>query len=234
MASAGPRFFGFVIGGAAAGIGGRRLADGGVGPERRPPCRVTGRRRGRAGRRGVGARPPRAAGDRELRPDRGAGLANVVALAAARHAVLERVGWDVEARGLFGRAGDPRPHRRRGACDARDRPCSTSGSGASGSFGCRPTARDGCDADALCRVRLGGRRRPDDRLHPGREREHRRVRPATGDRGPPGRPPERVAPRGRGVRALGCRLAAVPPPRRGRRAGRLVGDRRAQVAERRL
>jgi glutamate/tyrosine decarboxylase-like PLP-dependent enzyme len=32
----------------------------------------------------------------------GAGLANVVALAAARHAVLAREGWDVEARGLYG------------------------------------------------------------------------------------------------------------------------------------
>jgi glutamate/tyrosine decarboxylase-like PLP-dependent enzyme len=31
----------------------------------------------------------------------GAGLANVVALAAARHAVLAREGWDVEARGLY-------------------------------------------------------------------------------------------------------------------------------------
>ena len=32
----------------------------------------------------------------------GAGLANTVALAAGRHAVLERVGWDVETRGLYG------------------------------------------------------------------------------------------------------------------------------------
>ena len=32
----------------------------------------------------------------------GAAVANFVALAAARHAVLERAGWDVEARGLFG------------------------------------------------------------------------------------------------------------------------------------
>ncbi len=32
----------------------------------------------------------------------GATVANFTALAAARHAVLERVGWDVEARGLFG------------------------------------------------------------------------------------------------------------------------------------
>jgi glutamate/tyrosine decarboxylase-like PLP-dependent enzyme len=32
----------------------------------------------------------------------GATMANVSALAAARHAVLQRVGWDVEAQGLFG------------------------------------------------------------------------------------------------------------------------------------
>ncbi len=32
----------------------------------------------------------------------GATMANFTALAAARHAVLERAGWDVEARGLFG------------------------------------------------------------------------------------------------------------------------------------
>ena len=32
----------------------------------------------------------------------GAGLGNTVALAAARHAVLEREGWDVEANGLYG------------------------------------------------------------------------------------------------------------------------------------
>ena len=32
----------------------------------------------------------------------GAGLANAVGLAAGRHAVLDRVGWDVETRGLYG------------------------------------------------------------------------------------------------------------------------------------
>ncbi len=32
----------------------------------------------------------------------GAGLGNLVGLAAARHAVLQREGWDVEARGLYG------------------------------------------------------------------------------------------------------------------------------------
>ena len=32
----------------------------------------------------------------------GAGLGNTVGLAAGRHAVLERAGWDVEADGLYG------------------------------------------------------------------------------------------------------------------------------------
>jgi glutamate/tyrosine decarboxylase-like PLP-dependent enzyme len=32
----------------------------------------------------------------------GAGLGNAVAMAAARHALLQRTGWDVEARGLYG------------------------------------------------------------------------------------------------------------------------------------
>jgi glutamate/tyrosine decarboxylase-like PLP-dependent enzyme len=32
----------------------------------------------------------------------GAGLANAVGIAAGRHAVLQRAGWDVEARGLYG------------------------------------------------------------------------------------------------------------------------------------
>lgn len=37
----------------------------------------------------------------------GATLANVTALAAARHALLERAGWDVEANGLFGAPAIP-------------------------------------------------------------------------------------------------------------------------------
>src|ERR671921_168570 len=32
----------------------------------------------------------------------GAGLGNAIGMAAARHALLERAGWDVEARGLYG------------------------------------------------------------------------------------------------------------------------------------
>ena len=45
----------------------------------------------------------------------GATLANVTALAAARHALLARTGWDVEANGLFGAPRAPRLRRRRGA-----------------------------------------------------------------------------------------------------------------------
>ena len=56
----------------------------------------------------------------------GATMANFTALAAARHAVLARAGWDVEADGLFGAppitvvVGDEaHPSRDQGAGDAR-------------------------------------------------------------------------------------------------------------------
>ena len=93
------------------------------------------------------------------------------------------------------------------------------------------TRRDGCVPDAL-REALAARR-PDDRLRPGRRGEHRRVRPAPGDRRRL-RGRRRLAPRRRRLRDLGRRLAALAAPRRGRRARRLVDDRRAQVAERSL
>ena len=58
-------------------------------------------------------------------------------------------------------------------------------------------------ADAL-RAALEARRRPDDRLRPGGQRQHRRVRPVRGDRGRV-RGRRRVAARRRRVRALGGR-----------------------------
>src|SRR5579875_113661 len=73
MATAGPRFFGFVIGGSLEQIALRWLID------------LFGL--------------PRDAGGAFVT---GATVANFVALAAARHAVLARVGWSVEADGLFG------------------------------------------------------------------------------------------------------------------------------------
>jgi glutamate/tyrosine decarboxylase-like PLP-dependent enzyme len=102
MAMAGPRFFGFVTGGALpAAVAASVLATawdqntvrGDVTP-------------GTATLEDVALRwvvealrlPPGTAGGFVT----GATAANVTALAAARHSVLARAGWDVEARGLFG------------------------------------------------------------------------------------------------------------------------------------
>ena len=106
MASAGRRFFGFVIGGSLPRALAANWLAGGVGPERRTPSR---RPRRRPTLEEVALRwlldsaacRPTGAGFVT-----GATMANFTALAAARHAVLARAGWDVEADGS-------RPARRR-------------------------------------------------------------------------------------------------------------------------
>ena len=113
------------------------------------------------------------------------------------------------------------------------RPSSTSASGVSGSCGCRPTSRVGCaPTPSLAHRRAwkgptivcsqagnvnSGAFDPIAQIaeHLERQAQH-------------------VAPRGRSVRALGRGLAALPAPRRRRRAGRFVGHRRSQVVERGL
>jgi glutamate/tyrosine decarboxylase-like PLP-dependent enzyme len=102
MAMAGPRFFGFVIGGALpVTVASSWLAtawDQNTGLYRPTP--------GTAALEEVALRwlldllklPPTCAGAFVT----GATVANFTALAAARHAVLARAGWDVEADGLFG------------------------------------------------------------------------------------------------------------------------------------
>ena len=97
----------------------------------------------------------------------------------------------------------------------------------------RPGGRAG--PDARRRAARGARptRRPDDRLRPGRQRQHGRVRPARRDRRRV-RGRRRLAARRRRLRALGRRQPSLPPSRRRLRARRLLGDRRAQVAERPL
>src|SRR5208282_3759464 len=102
MAMAGPRFFGFVIGGSLpaalaanwlAGAWDQNAAFNSVTPG-------VSRLEQSALRRLVALF--------ELPPETAAGfvtgatVANFTALAAARHAVLARVGWNVEADGLFG------------------------------------------------------------------------------------------------------------------------------------
>ena len=145
--------------------------------------------------------------------------------------MLAQAGWDVDAR-------RPARARRRSAsspaASATSRStarCGCSGSAPLRSSSSRPTVRAGCGADALREV-LRGLGRPDDRLRPGRQREHRRVRPARRDRGRVREPP---AP---GSTSTARSASGRPPSPRfrhlveGMRARRLLGDRRAQVAER--
>jgi glutamate/tyrosine decarboxylase-like PLP-dependent enzyme len=102
MAMAGPRFFGFVIGGSLPGaLAANVLAT--AWDQNSAKWAVTP---GTAALERVALRwtlealgLPRDAGGGFVT---GATVANFTALAAARHAVLARAGWDVEARGLFG------------------------------------------------------------------------------------------------------------------------------------
>jgi glutamate/tyrosine decarboxylase-like PLP-dependent enzyme len=102
MASAGPRFFGFVFGGALpASVGADWLTaawDQNAVLHAASPAAAAAEQVAGEWLLDLLGLPA----DASFGLTGGAGLANVVALAAARHAVLERVGWDVEARGLFG------------------------------------------------------------------------------------------------------------------------------------
>ena len=87
--------------------------------------------------------------------------------------------------------------------------------------------------DAL-RARAGRGSRPaDDRAAAGRQPALRGVRPVRGVHRARARA-RRLGARRRRVRAVGGGLPVVPPPHRGRRARGLLGDRRAQDAERAL
>lgn len=102
VASLGPRYFGFVIGGqlpAAAGADwlttawGQNAALHALSPAAAAAEEVAGRWMldllGLPSDAGIGL-------------PTGAGLGNMIGLAAGRHALLSRLGWDVEARGLYG------------------------------------------------------------------------------------------------------------------------------------
>jgi glutamate/tyrosine decarboxylase-like PLP-dependent enzyme len=102
IASAGPRYFGFVIGGALpAAVAANWLGaawDNNAGP--RPASPVAAHLEDVALRWLVDVLGlPEGAGGGFVT---GATMANFTGLAAARHALLERAGWDVEGQGLFG------------------------------------------------------------------------------------------------------------------------------------
>jgi glutamate/tyrosine decarboxylase-like PLP-dependent enzyme len=102
MGIAGPRFFGFVIGGSLpAALGANWLAsawDQNAGLFAATPVSATLEEVSLRWLLDALALPAGCGGAFVT----GATVANFTALAAARHAVLRRVGWDVEAQGLFG------------------------------------------------------------------------------------------------------------------------------------
>jgi glutamate/tyrosine decarboxylase-like PLP-dependent enzyme len=102
MGIAGPRFFGFVIGGALpAALAANWLAsawDQNTGLFIATPIAATLEEISRRWLLEVLGLPPECGAAFVT----GATVANFTALAAARHAVLERMGWDVESRGLYG------------------------------------------------------------------------------------------------------------------------------------
>ena len=157
----------------------------------------------------------------------GCQMAHMTALAAARHHVLDAAGWDLARDGL---QGAPRIRVLVGVERhvTIDRALRYLGIGAAQIEAVREMRRPTSTARGACR-----RLRADDRLRRGRQRQHWRVRSARRGRGC-GVGHGSLAARRRGVRPLGCCLAAIPASRRGCGAGRLVGHGRAQVAERAL
>ncbi|MBW3612739.1 MAG: aspartate aminotransferase family protein [Chloroflexi bacterium] len=102
VASVGPRYFGFVIGGALpaaaatdwlVGAWGQNAALHALSPAAAAAEQVAGR--WMLELLGLPA-------DASVGLPTGAGLGNAIGLAAGRHAVLARAGWDVEAHGLYG------------------------------------------------------------------------------------------------------------------------------------
>jgi len=102
VASAGPRYFGFVTGGSLpAALGADWLTsawDQNAGLHAMSPAAAAAETTVLAWAKELLGVPQAAGGGLTS----GAQMANVTALAAARHAVLARAGWDVEARGLAG------------------------------------------------------------------------------------------------------------------------------------
>jgi glutamate/tyrosine decarboxylase-like PLP-dependent enzyme len=102
VASNGPRFFGFVTGGVLpASLAASWLAtawDQNAFGTASSPCAVLFERIAASWVLDLLGLPERSA----VAFTTGATMANFTALAAARHALMERAGWDVEARGLFG------------------------------------------------------------------------------------------------------------------------------------
>ena len=101
VASAGPRYFGFVIGGAVpASVAADWLTtawDQNAAVHAASPAAAAAEQVAGEWMKELLGIPREASHGLPT----GAGLGNAVGMAAARHALLDRVGWDVEARGLY-------------------------------------------------------------------------------------------------------------------------------------
>ena len=159
----------------------------------------------------------------------GAQGANTTCLAAARHAVLARAGWDVERDGLLGA-----PPVRVVCGEQAHVTISTAlrllGLGAGTAVRVAADDQGRMVPEALAEA-LAGLDGPDDRLRAGRATS------PPGPSTPSARSPTRAPQHGAWLHvdgAFGLWAAAAPSTRalvRGRGAGRLVGRRRAQVAQ---
>ena len=159
----------------------------------------------------------------------GCQMAHFTCLAAARHRALADVGWDVEADGLFGAPPirvlvGAKAHTTVFARVADARAGQPSG-------GARRGRRPGSDARVRARAHVVLRRGAGDRRRPSRRGQHWRNRRHGRDRATRARARCMVS-RGRRVWAVGGGQRDVARARRGRCRSRLVGDRRAQVAQR--
>ena len=157
----------------------------------------------------------------------GAQMANFTGLAAGRHVVLDRVGWDVERDGLQGAPAGARVHGRAVARHGAPRHA-LSRPGRAGHGG---RGRAGTDASRRAGRRPGRGQRAGDRLRAGRQRRLRVVGPLRRHRRRLCRA-RGLAARRRRLRALGGRERRPPAPRARRRARRLVGHGLPQVAQR--
>ena len=229
VATAGGRYFGYVIGGALpATVGADWLTTvwdqcaglGALGPSASVAEVIVG-----DWLKELLGLPP----DASFAITTGCQMAHVTALAAARHDVLAARDWDVRERGL---AGSPPITVVVGSPPARDdRPCPPAARDRRLADRRRAGRRRGPHAPGRARDRPRCERRADHRLRAGRRGEHGLVRPVRRDRRDRARD-GRVAPRRRRVRPVGGGEPDAAPLARRLRRRRLVGDRRAQVAER--
>ena len=203
----------------------RRLADLGLGPERHP----LRQRALEFGRRGDGGRL--AAGDpgsaaHRRSASRPAASANFTGLAAARHAVLPRRGWNVEEQGL--------PARRRATSSSAPRRTSRS----SPRSGCSGSAPRGEEGDGRqpgangCGRRWRGPEIFDGPLIVCPQAGNVNTAPRSAGRDRHRARARRVGSRRRRLRPLGGGGPDARALRPGRRAGRLLGRGQPQMAER--